>query len=81
MSYLHVSCAADDASIGVDLVPSTIPEDWTGSASVACQTSLDDANAILGGLDALLQTAMDSVLTYQSYGADLYGGTQCEVVP
>lgn len=60
MTATHISFARDDAETGVSMVPTLIPLGWTGLAASACQTDLDDAHVLLGGLDALLTAAYDA---------------------
>ncbi len=48
------------------MVPATVPSQWTGSASVACQTSLDDAIGLIAGLDTLMTDAQDAVTALEN---------------
>ncbi|WP_103062261.1 hypothetical protein [Actinomyces qiguomingii] len=66
MSSFLLSIAANKVSVGTAMVPATVPSQWTGSASVACQTSLDDAIGLIAGLDTLMTDAQDAVTALEN---------------
>lgn len=66
--------ARRDYGTAVCLTPTTTPSTWSGGASTAFQTSLDEAVAILNGVSSLLDLAQIAV-------DDLpQTGTQCTAV-
>lgn len=52
--------------MGAALVPATVPSGWTGSASAACQTALDDVVAKVAGLDTLMTNAQNAMTALEN---------------
>ncbi|MBE6481428.1 MAG: hypothetical protein E7Z94_03460 [Actinomyces ruminicola] len=66
MSSFLLALAADKAAVGTALVPAAVPSGWTGAAATACQTSLDDVVALVGGLDTLMTDAQDAMTALET---------------